>query len=111
MGFGHSLHFDSSGENNFAFDILPIKECYIECDDKQQPRFYATRNHPQVLQAPRSFHLFGANNGTQYLHANGGRNELFDCIDPKEYLQFLKNHLCMRMGGLEYHNGVYNLEM
>ena len=64
MGFGHSLHFDSSSENNFTFDIIPIKECFIECDDKQQPRFYATHNHPQVLQAPHSFHLFGTHNDT-----------------------------------------------
>ena len=88
MGFGHSLHFDSSSENNFTFDIIPIKECFIECDDKQQPRFYATHNHPQVLQAPHSFHLFGANNDTQYLLFNDHGNELFYCIGHQEYQQF-----------------------
>ena len=111
MGFGRALIFDSSGENNITRGIKPVCKCEIHFDKNQQPKFIATRNHPRVLQAPYVFHLYGANNDTQYLLVNDLGNELFEEIGPERYQNFFKNLLCMKMGGLEHYNGVFILEL
>ena len=111
MGFGRSLSFDSSGKNNLTRGIAPMDRCTNIFDKNQQPRFYATRNHPRVLQAPYSFSFYGANNDTQYLLVNSHGDELFEEIGAIEYQKFFNNLLSMKMGGLEHHNGVYVLEL
>ena len=58
MKFGTKLAFDPSGENNFTRGIKPFKLCQIIFDDNQQPKIHFPRNHPRIVQAPYSFHLF-----------------------------------------------------
>ena len=110
MNFGKALLFDHCGENNLTRGICPLNTCEIKFDKNQQPKFFVPRNHPRILQEPYIFHLYGANNDTQYLLVNSDGDELLLQLGNEEYQKYFSNLLSSQMGGLEHHNGVHILE-
>ena len=110
MKFGDALLFDHSGENNLTRGIAPLNSCEIKFDKNHQPKFFVPRNHPRILQQPYIFHLYGANNDTQYLLVNSDGDELLVQLGNEEYQKYFASLLASQMGGLEHHNGVHILE-
>ena len=69
MGFGIALEYETTapGENNLTRGMPPRKRGGMEFDKNGQPKYFATRNHPRLLQGPHGSAYFGANNDTQIL--------------------------------------------
>ena len=110
MHFGNALLYDHSGENNITRGIPFQNCCEIKFDKNQQPKFFVPRNHPRILQQPYVFHLYGANNDTQYLLVNSEGDELLVQMGHAGYQKYFSNLLSIGMGGLEHHNGCHILE-
>lgn len=70
FGFGNLLDYDPSGQNNKTRSIERIDDGKVEVDGNGQPRFYASCNHPRVVQEPVGTSWFGANSDLQFVLTN-----------------------------------------
>ena len=110
MHFGRALKFDSSGENNITRGIKFNQSPTIEFDKNYQPRFYARRNHPRIVQSPYLFHFYGANCDSQPLLVNQNGDSYLQEIGSENYKNYYFNLLCSGHAGLEQHNAGYVVE-
>ena len=55
MGYGVSLKYDPSGENNLTRESVPQKNFSLNFDKNGAVRYVTRKNHPSVLQQPYSF--------------------------------------------------------
>ena len=104
MHFGNALMFDKSTEHNLTGGKPRLSRPEIDKDDNGQPKFYAPRNHPRIVQAPHASAYFGANNDTQVILI---AQDVINHIGRSNYEKFCSNLVASGWGGLDHNNSLY----
>ena len=104
MHFGHKLLFDHSHNHNLTGGQARVIGPQLRKDDNGQPKFYAPRNHPRIVQAPHGSAYFGANCDTQVILI---ARDVIDKIGRVNYEKFCKNIVAAGWGGLDHNNSLY----
>ena len=106
MKFGIALKFDPSGENNLTEGMPHQMAGTIKFDGNQQPKYFARRNHPRLVQRATASMYWGANTDIQRLLMSSLGEYLIKHMGKDVFPKFLFYLDVLKVRGLEQYSGL-----